>query len=277
MLVGMGVAAAIAAVLHTPITAVLISRELVLRRFRLSALGPIVLASVTSWLLASTHFESRPVLAIPASAAIAPQLHLAAFAAVPIIAIFAWGAVILWARLPGIIAAGAGGIGLPLWLLPALGGPLLGVLAMAFPQALGIGYEPLTAGLGGNYSALLMPVLALAKIAAAAITLSFRWGGGSIAPSLYIGAMLGSSLGVVAGLALGDASSAQVYFGVVGMAVALAVLLNTPFAAAMLALELSGSPQIGAACLAFAYLASMGVRRLSPPAGEETEQTLRWR
>ena len=277
MLVGMGVAAAIAAVLHAPITAVILARELVLRRFRLSALGPIVVASVTSWLLTSTHFEGRPVIAIPTIGAIPPQFHVAAVLAVPVIAAFAWGAVVLWTRLPGMIAAGAGRIRLPLWLLPALGGPLLGVLAMAFPQALGIGYEPLAAGLGGNYSALLMPVLALAKIAATSMTLSFRWGGGPIAPALYVGAMLGSSLGVVAGLALGDASSAQVYFGVVGMAVSLAVLLNTPFAAAMLALELSGSPQIGAACLVFAFIASMGVRRLSPPAGEETEQTLRWR
>ena len=69
----------------------------------------------------------------------------------------------------------------------------------------------------------------------------------------------------------------QVYFGVLGMAIALAVLLDAPFTAGILALELSGSPEIGAASLMCCFIACMSVRRLAPPTGEETGQTLRWR
>jgi CIC family chloride channel protein len=175
------------------------------------------------------------------------------------------------------VAAASARLRLPLWLLPIFGGILLGLIALAFPQVLGIGYEPLAAGLSGNYSVQLMPVLVLAKIAATAITFSFRWGGGAIAPALYVGAMIGATLGAGAGLVLPEAATLQVYFGVLGMAVAVAMLLNAPITAGMLALELSGSIEIGAASLALAFLALTAARRFAPPAPDDIGSTLRWR
>lgn len=277
MLLGMGVAAAIAAALHAPIAGVFLARELVLRRLRLSALGPVAIASLTAWLVARTQFDGRPVIEIVPAGVIIPELHFSAVLAVPILALFAWGAIVVWTRTPVMAAAAASRLRVPLWIMPFPGGILLGVVALAFPQALGIGYEPLATGLDGKYSAMLMPVLALAKIAATAITLSFRWGGGPIAPTLYVGAMIGSTLGVVAGTIFGDAAAGQVYFGLLGMAVALALLLDAPFTAGVLALELSGSPEIGAASLGCAFLAAMAVRRLAPPAPADAGPTLRWR
>jgi CIC family chloride channel protein len=277
MLIGMGVAGAIAAALHAPIAAVFLTRELVLRRQPLSALGPVAVSAVTGWLVALTQFGGRPVIDIPDPGLIPWAFPIAALAVTPLIAVFAWGAVVIWTRTRVMTASAAARIRVPLWILPFPGGILLGVVALAFPQALGIGYEPLATGLSGNYGAQLMPVLALAKIAAAAITFAFRWGGGQIAPSLYVGAMIGSTMGVVVGLIVGDAASGQVYFGVLGMAIAFAVLMNAPVAAGLLALELSSSPAIGAVSLACAFIACMGVRRLAPAAPDEAGETLRWR
>ena len=276
MLLGMGLAAAISAALHAPIAGVFLARELVLRRLRLSQMGPVVVASVSAWLFARWLMGGRSVIDIPDVGVILPQVHLAALAALPVLAMFAYASTIIWARTPVMVAAFAAQVRVPLWLLPVIGGAILGIIALAFPQVLGIGYEPLAAGLGGNYTAMLMPVLALAKIAAAAVTFGFRWGGGPIAPSLYVGAMIGASLGVAAGLLLG-VPAPQVYFGLLGMAIALAVLLDAPFTGAILVTELSGSPEVGAASLLCCFVACMAVRRLAPPMGEETGQTLRWR
>lgn len=276
MLLGMGLAAAISAALHAPIAGVFLTRELVLRRQRLSQLGPVAVASVTAWLFASWMMNGRPVIDVPDVGAILPQVHLSALVAVPILTAFAYMALAIWSRTPVVVAAFAGRIHMPLWLLPIFGGALLGVLALTFPPVLGVGYEPLAAGLGGNYGAELMPVLAVAKIAAAAVTFAFRWGGGQIAPALYVGAMIGASLGVVAGLGLGIPAP-QVYLGLIGMAVTVAVLLDAPFTAAILVLELSGSAEVGAMALAGSFIACMAVRRLAPPTAEETGQTLRWR
>lgn len=276
MLLGMGLAAAIAAALHAPIAAVFLARELVLKQLRLTQLGPVVVASVTAWAFAKWQMNGRPIIEIPPVGVIAPQAHLAALVALPLFIMFAYTATVIWARAPMMTATAAARIGLPLWLLPFFGGIVLGVIALAFPQVIGIGYEPLAAALGGNYGAELMPVLAVAKIAAAAVTFSFRWGGGPIAPALYVSAMVGSSLSVVAGLALGIPAP-QIYFGLLGMAVGVAVLLDAPVTAALLAFELSGSSEVGGASLLCAYAASMAVRRFAPAPAEETSQTLRWR
>lgn len=277
LLLGMGVAAAISAALHAPIAAVFLARELVLRRSRLSTLGPVAVASLVGWLVARTQFDGRPVIDVPEIGPILAEHHVAALVVTPLLALFAWAAVIAWTRTPAMLAAASTRMRVPLWLLPFFGGILLGVVALAFPQAMGIGYDPLAAGLAGNYGAQLMPVLALAKIAATAITFSFRWGGGAIAPALYVGAMLGASLGVAAGYVLPEPSSLQVYFGVLGMAVTLAVLLKAPFTAGLLALELSGSVELGAASLACAFIAVMAVRRMAPPTPEDEGPTLSWR
>lgn len=276
MLIAMGVAAAIAASLHAPIAGVLLASELILRRVRLTALGPVVVASVCGWLAAMWLMGSRPLIALPEAGQISHLAHLSAMLALPLLVMIGWMAAVIWARAPILAGAAAGRVGLPLWLMPIVGGALLGIIALGFPQVLGVGFEPLGAAIAGNYGAALMPVLLAAKIAAAAVTISFRWGGGPIAPALFVGAMAGSTLAVVAGMLFGIPAP-QVYLGVLGMAVCVAVLLDAPFAAAILAFELSGSPEIGGASLLACYLACMAVRRLAPMPSEETGQTLRWR
>jgi ABC-type transporter Mla maintaining outer membrane lipid asymmetry permease subunit MlaE len=61
------------------------------------------------------------------------------------------------------------------------------------------------------------------------------------------------------------------------MAIAVAILLKAPFAAGMLALELSRSLEIGVASLAGAFIAVMAVRRLAPTTTDDPGETLRWR
>ena len=276
MLVGMGVAAAIAAVMHTPIAGVFLARELILRRQRISALEPVAVSAVAAWLVSVWLLDGRVLISVPPVGEVAPVAHLAAFVGLPVLIGFAYLCCLTWRRMPVLVAAMASRIGLPLWLLPVVGGLILGVMAMAYPQVLGIGFEPLGAGLSGNYGPALMPVLAFAKIAAAAVTFGFRWGGGAIAPAMFVGAMAGSSLAVLAGWLLGTPAP-QAFLGLVGLAVCLAVLLDAPVTAAILVLELSGSTPAGATSLICCYLACMAARRLSPPKVEETGQTLRWR
>lgn len=276
MLVGMGVAAAISAVLHAPIAGLFIARELILRRQRLSSLGPVAVASAIAWVVSMWMMGGRAVINVPAPGEIALSAHLAVLLALPLFIGFAYICLVAWTRTPALVAQTASRIGVPIWLLPLAGGLALGIIAMAFPQVLGVGYEPLASGLNGNYGAALMPVLALAKIAATAVTIGFRWGGGAIAPVLYIGAMVGASLGALAGFVLGIPAP-QAFMGLVGMAVCLAVLADAPIAATILVVELSGSPAVGASSLLCCYVACMAVRRFSPPPPEETNQTLRWR
>ncbi|MEZ5936799.1 MAG: chloride channel protein [Hyphomonadaceae bacterium] len=279
ILIGMGAAAALAAVLHAPLAAVLFTREVLLPRHRLTALGPVAVASVFGWITARGLLGPTPVLDIPAVGAAPLTFAAGALALAPVLTLLAWGAVYVWTQSSAVTLAVAERRGVPTWTLPAIGGVLLGMFCLGFPLVMGVGYTPVSAGLGGFYRIDLMLVLAFAKIASAAVTFGFRWGGGPIAPMIYIGAMFGSVAGALIGHAVGDASGGQVYFGLIGMAVALTVLLEAPLFAAVLVLELSSSPETAAAALACACLALYLVRRFAPPLPEPGEDRvpLRWR
>jgi CIC family chloride channel protein len=276
-LVAMGVAAGLAAALHAPIAAVLIARQLMAPGLRLASLGPLALASYTSWLLARAAFPT-PVIGIPEIAATPISFHVAAILLAPPLAALAWACMrtLIWT--PDRVSEAAHKARIPIWTLPAIGGAGMGLLLVGFPAVAGLGFTPLEAGLGGGYGAGYLLVLAAVKLMATALCLSCRFGGGPIAPILFIAGMFGSALGAPLGLALGDPASAQAFFGALAMGVALAVIIDAPFAAAVLMLELSGSYETGAATLVASMLAVYLVQRYAPgPALEEGgRHPLRW-
>ncbi len=269
LLVTMSVAAALSAALHAPIAAVLLTRELMMPRQRLKLMGPLALAAIAAWLTSRAILGDNPVIDIPDAGTIPPEFHVIAFVVTPLFALFAWASISFWRWSEQAVSDAADRHSAPIWMLPFAGGMLLGLICLVFPQVMGIGYGHVSESLGGAYSIILMGILVLAKIAASAVTFSFRFGGGRIAPLIFIGAMLGSCIGVLVGLPLGDAAAGQTYFGLVGVAVMLAVLLQSPLFAGVLALELTGDPAAAAGALACAYLGLTLVRRFSPGLHEE--------
>ncbi|MBI1360798.1 MAG: chloride channel protein [Alphaproteobacteria bacterium] len=278
MLLGMGAAAAFSAALHAPLAAIFLVRELILPRQRFITLGPLAIASVTGWLMARWAFgDASPLLAPHLGPTPLSFQFAAPVAAIPL-AFVAWAAAWAWTRAPKGVDQMAARIRFPLWLLPPFGALLIGVLAIAFPAATGIGYAPIEAGLGGHYALPILIALAAAKVAAASVAVAFRFGGGRIAPALYVGAMAGSAMGVAATLFAGDAALGQAFFGLVGMGVALSVLLDAPLAATLLMFELSGSPAVAIATLIAVHIAGLITRQL-PPTGAKSEaesQPLYW-
>ena len=83
---------------------------------------------------------------------------------------------------------------------PAIGGLLLGLMAMYIPQVLGSGYGWVQAALYGKMALWVMLLIAIAKVIATSLTISSGGSGGVFAPSLVIGAMLGGTFGATAEL-----------------------------------------------------------------------------
>ncbi len=85
---------------------------------------------------------------------------------------------------------------IPNFLKPALGGLMLGLLLLRWPQIFGVvGYGGINIVLNGAIPALLLLIHALVKILATSITLGSGGSGGVFAPSLFIGAMTGGFFG----------------------------------------------------------------------------------
>ena len=237
MLVACGAAGGIAATFNAPLAGVFFAMELILIDFGARHFGMVVLASVTASVIGRTALGDDPFLVLPTFAVDHVQQYLL-FGLLGLLA-GAVGAVfikVLYAIEDGCDRIWRG----PEWLRPAAGGLVLGLLLLAIPQMYGVGYPVLGNAVDGRYAVGFLLVLLVAKMVASGLTIGIGGSGGVFAPSLFIGAMLGSAFGQVAHqLAPGLAGPAGAY-ALVGMGAVFAGSARAPITAVVILFELTG-------------------------------------
>lgn len=154
-------------------------------------------------------------------------------------------------------------IPLPNWLKPALGGLLLGILALFIPQVLGSGYGWVQAALYGKMALWVMLVIAVAKIIATGFTISSGGSGGVFAPSLVIGAMLGGAFGATAEILFPLLTQDPRAYVLVGMAGFFAGVANAPIATLIMVSELTGNYGLLAPLMLVCVIAMVVMRKNS--------------
>jgi len=242
LLVACGAAGGISATFNAPIAGVFFALELILRNFETRAFGFVVLSSVTADAIGRAAFGSHPFLSLPSFTFTSP-LELLLYAG---LGVLATGVGLTFVRVlyTGEDIADRLWAGRPDWLRPAAGGVLLGLLLLAVPQMYGVGYPVLQKAVAGHYVILVLLGLLAAKILATSLTMWIGGSGGVFAPSLFMGAMLGSAYGTIAhDLLPGLASSAGAY-GLVGMGAVFAAAARAPITAVIIIFELTGDYRI---------------------------------
>lgn len=132
---------------------------------------------------------------------------------------------------------------MPKHLKPALGGLVMGLIAMFLPQLLGTGYGWMQLAIDGNLGLWLMLALAFGKLVTMALTIGSGGSGGIFGPSLYVGAMLGGAM--AGGLhSLVPSAPAPQAFAVVGMAAVFAGAARVPLATLIMVVEMTGGYQL---------------------------------
>lgn len=149
------------------------------------------------------------------------------------------------------------------WLKPALGGLLLGILALFVPQVLGSGYGWVQAALYGKMALWIMLVVALAKVVATGLTISSGGSGGVFAPSLVIGAMLGGTFGATAEILFPTLVQDPRAYVLVGMAGFFAGVANAPIATLIMVSELTGNYGLLAPLMLVCVIAMIVMRKNS--------------
>ena len=124
---------------------------------------------------------------------------------------------------------------------PAIGGLMLGGLAMFFPQVLAMGYGWIQLAIYGKMAIGLMLILAVAKIFATSFTISSGGSGGVFAPALFIGAMLGGAFGQATHLFFPDIVTQPTAFVLVGMGAFFAGVAKVPISSLIMVCEMTGS------------------------------------
>ena len=127
---------------------------------------------------------------------------------------------------------------------PAIGGLLVGIMAIIFPEVLGTGYGWTQIAINGDIvkmSIILMMVLVLAKIIATSFTVSSGGSGGVFAPSLVIGAMVGGAFGQIMALVFPNIITQPGSYALVGLGALLAGVSKVPIAAIVMVSEMAGN------------------------------------
>jgi CIC family chloride channel protein len=241
VLVACGASGGIAATFNAPLAGVFFAMELILTDFAARSFGMVVLSSVTASVIGRAMLGNEPFLHLPTFTVEHSSQYL------------------LFALLG--VLAGLVGVGFtrvlywvedacdwawrwPEWLRPAVGGLLLGGLLLVLPEMYGVGYPVLGNSVSGSYAIGFLLVLMLGKMVATSLSIGIGGSGGVFAPSLFIGAMLGSGFGQTLHLLAPGLSGPPGAYGLIGMGAVFAGAARAPITAVVIMFELTGEYSI---------------------------------
>ncbi len=240
-LVPVAAAAALSAAFNTPVAAVIFAMEEIIGDMNATLLGSTVVASVASVIVERSILGNSPIFRVPAYHLVNPA-ELIAYVVLGVA-----GGIVSLAFCKGLLRARAFFLGMPRWtkmLQPAMGGLIIGVILIFFPQVMGVGYEYVDQALNGGLLLKTMLLLCLAKLVATIVSYSSGNAGGIFAPSLYLGAMAGGTVGVLmhrfAPFPTGDVGA----YALVGMGTLFAGIIRAPMTSVFMIFELTQDYQV---------------------------------
>ena len=235
-LIPVGAAAAIAAAFNTPLAAVVFSLEEIMGNLNAPMMGGVVLASATAWVVLRLSLGDHPLFKVP-------QYHLvspAEFAVYAVLGVAGGLVSAVFAKL--LLGTRARFLRFPqntVWFQPLVGGLLVGGMGWFVPQVLGVGYGFVGDALNGNMAVRLMLILLVLKLIA--VTTSYASGnaGGIFGPSLFLGAMLGGTVGTVAHHLFPAYTALPGAYSLVGMGAVFAGVVRAPMTSVLIIFEMT--------------------------------------
>ena len=262
MIAPIGAAAGLAAAFNAPISAVLFVIEEIVGRWSAGVLGAVVLAAVSSVVVARGFLGSEPLFHIPAT----QPARLGELAAYAVLGVIGGVVSVVFARAVGGLRARLKA--LPRWtqyFQPALAGVLIGAIGyFGLPQVMGAGYTVLDQVLADHFAWKVLALIMVFKLIAT--TLSFTSGtpGGMFAPTLFIGATLGAAVGAFERVFFPHLTGPIAVYALVGMGVLFAGFLRAPMTSVFMVLEVSGDYSIIVPVMIANTLAYLISRQLQP-------------
>ncbi len=235
-LVPAGASAALAAAFNTPIAAVLFSLEEILGDLHAPVLGSVVLSAATSWIVLHLILGDQPLFHVPAYQLVSP----AEFGIYVVLGVVGGLGSVCFVKL--LLGLRVWFRRLPrwtLWLQPAIGGLTVGLLGWFQPAVLGVGYDFVDRVLGGDVPLKTVILLGVLKIVATPVCYSSGNAGGIFGPSLFVGAMMGGSVGSIAHTLFPGSTASPGAYALVGMGTAFAGIVRTPLTSVIMIFEMT--------------------------------------
>jgi chloride channel protein, CIC family len=240
MLILSGASGGVAAIFRAPLGGALFAVEVLYAStaVEFSAIVPCVVASVVAYSVFASIFGPGLAFTVPDATSFGGPSELPFYLVFAIVCavvgfFYVWsfyGLRDAFRRIP-----------IPNHVKPAIGGLLLGIVALWLPQVMAGGYGWIQEAINGNMTLQLMAVLVVAKILATSFTISSGGSGGVFAPSLFIGAMLGGAFGLLCNKLFPGVAPPLEAFVLVGMGGFFAGVAKVPLTALIMVSEMSGS------------------------------------
>lgn len=256
VLVGCGAAGAIAAAFGAPLSGAFYAFELIIGSYSSASLAPVIGAAIVAMLVSRAlsgqpfAIEVEPIGAITGMD-FPPAIALGASCA--LLGILVMVSVVRIERL-------AKASGLPVGMRPAMGGLLVGTIAIFSPQIMSSGHGAMQLNLisGVSWQALL--ALFALKAVGSALSIGTGFRGGLFFASLLMGALIGKAAAYPLDWLLDDGPSATA-LAVIGMSAFGTAVVGGPLTMTFMAIELTGELPVAALVLAACITSSLITRQ----------------
>ncbi len=237
-----GIGAGIGAIFRAPLGGAILAAEILYKNdLEIEAIIPALMASIIGYSVFGAWSGWSPIFATPSNLAFTSPFQL-----------FYYVVLGLLCGLMGLLySRGFYGIThvfhrlhLPNWIKPGIGGLLVGLIGLALPQALGMGYGWVQVGMGPGLLAIPLWVILLlpfVKILTTGLSIGSGGSGGIFGPGMVIGGMVGALVWRLSYHVLPGIPDTPAPFVIVGMMALFGGIAHAPLAVMLMVAEMTGN------------------------------------
>lgn len=235
-----GGAGGLAATFNAPIGGAMFAAEVLLGEFGIKTFSPIIISSVVATAVSRGLLGNHVTFHAP-TYVLASPIELIFYLILGLICAVIG---VFFTRMFYFSEEKVEKLKVPVWMKPAVGGLLLGMLALVSRDVMGVGYDTILEILHGHKTGLVLLALIFLKMIATVCTLGFGGSGGLFVPALFIGAATGGFFGSIIHTLFPAITASSGAYGLVAMSAMLAATMRAPLTAILIIFEITQSYEI---------------------------------
>jgi len=236
-LVACGAASAISATFNAPFAGAMFALEVIMGKMTVVSMPPVIISSVIASVNSRHYLDNFPEFQVPEFYLIYPIEYIF----YTILGILSSIVAIMFITSFIKVSIFFDRIKIPLWIKPAIGGLIVGMIGLYIPNVFGVGYGTINDSIWNKIDVTMLIIFVIAKMLATVFSLGSGASGGVFAPSLFMGATLGAAWGQIVGYLFPDLTIPTSTYSLIGMGAVVAAVTHAPISAILMIFELTNS------------------------------------